>query len=347
LSKAVSSIKAHSQGGGGGGAVRVGRQNANVGGYNNQGFVDVLAAQQSPENPEWFQGTADAVRQYLWLFAETGAQEYLILSGDHLYRMDYEYFVAKHRECAADITVGAVPMDEERAAAFGLMKIDDTGRIIDFAEKPTGDELKAMMVSSLGDARSFLGDAKSSLADAESSLGDAKSSLGDAKSSLGDAKSSLGDAKSSLGDAESSLGDAKSSLGDTKSSLGVAKSSLDDAKSSLGDAMQVDTTILGLDAKRAKEMPYIASMGIYIFNKSVRTLPGPHRRSTQQHTCQIMCLLLTRGEGPSHAPRGFVTSFTVANFPQPAPRVVVRSLAPRTCGTRLTHNAAGDGAAAY
>jgi NDP-sugar pyrophosphorylase family protein len=326
LSKAVSSIKAHSQGGGGGGAVRVGRQNANVGGYNNQGFVDVLAAQQSPENPEWFQGTADAVRQYLWLFAETGAQEYLILSGDHLYRMDYEYFVAKHRECAADITVGAVPMDEERAAAFGLMKIDDTGRIIDFAEKPTGDELKAMMVSSLGDARSFLGDAKSSLADAESSLGDAKSSLGDAKSSLGDAKSSLGDAKSSLGDAESSLGDAKSSL---------------------GDAMQVDTTILGLDAKRAKEMPYIASMGIYIFNKSVRTLPGPHRRSTQQHTCQIMCLLLTRGEGPSHAPRGFVTSFTVANFPQPAPRVVVRSLAPRTCGTRLTHNAAGDGAAAY
>jgi len=149
--------------------------NANVGGYNNQGFVDVLAAQQSPENPEWFQGTADAVRQYLWLFAETMAQEYLILSGDHLYRMDYEYFVAKHRECAADITVGAVPMDEERAAAFGLMKIDDTGRIIDFAEKPTGDELKAM---------------------------------------------------------------------------------------------QVDTTILGLDAERAKDMPYIASMGIYIFNKT-------------------------------------------------------------------------------
>ena len=58
-----------------------------MGGYNNQGFVDVLAAQQSPENPEWFQGTADAVRQYLWLFAETMAQEYLILSGDHLYRM--------------------------------------------------------------------------------------------------------------------------------------------------------------------------------------------------------------------------------------------------------------------
>ena len=102
--------------------------NANVGSYQNQGFVEVLAAQQSPTNPEWFQGTADAVRQYLWLFAETMAQEYLILSGDHLYRMDYEYFVAKHRECAADITVGAVPMDEERAAAFGLMKIDEIGR---------------------------------------------------------------------------------------------------------------------------------------------------------------------------------------------------------------------------
>merc|ERR1711966_484921 len=120
--------------------------NANVGSYQNQGFVEVLAAQQSPENPDWFQGTADAVRQYLWLFAETMAQEYLILSGDHLYRMDYQEFIAKHREVSADITVGAVPMDEERAAAFGLMKIDDTGRIIDFAEKPSGDELKAMAV---------------------------------------------------------------------------------------------------------------------------------------------------------------------------------------------------------
>ena len=88
--------------------------------------------------------------------------------------MDYGAFVAAHREANADITVSALPMDEERAEAFGLMKIDDTGRIIDFAEKPTGDELKAMAV---------------------------------------------------------------------------------------------DTTVLGLDEKRAKEMPYIASMGIYVFRR--------------------------------------------------------------------------------
>ena len=73
-------------------------------------------------------------------------EEYLILAGDHLYRMNYQYFVNAHREAGADITVSALPMDEERASAFGLMKIDDTGRIIDFAEKPKGDALKSMQV---------------------------------------------------------------------------------------------------------------------------------------------------------------------------------------------------------
>uniref|UniRef100_A0A7S3XD24 Glucose-1-phosphate adenylyltransferase n=1 Tax=Picocystis salinarum TaxID=88271 RepID=A0A7S3XD24_9CHLO len=149
--------------------------NSNIGSYNKRGFVEVLAAQQSPTNPKWFQGTADAVRQYLWLFEESvkdGIEDYIILSGDHLYRMDYEAFIQKHRESGADVTVSAVPMDERRAEAFGLMKIDGTGRITDFAEKPSGDALKAMAV---------------------------------------------------------------------------------------------DTTILGLDEERAKEMPYIASMGIYVF----------------------------------------------------------------------------------
>lgn len=102
--------------------------------------------------------------------------EYLILAGDHLYRMDYEKFIQAHRETDADITVAALPMDEERATAFGLMKIDEEGRIIEFAEKPKGEQLKAMMV---------------------------------------------------------------------------------------------DTTILGLDDARAKEMPYIASMGIYVISKHV------------------------------------------------------------------------------
>ncbi len=111
-----------------------------------EGFVEALAAQQTAENPSWFQGTADAVRQYIWLFQEWDVDEYLILSGDHLYRMDYSQFIKRHRETGADITLSVVPIDEKRASSFGLMKIDDRGRIIDFSEKPKGDALKRMQV---------------------------------------------------------------------------------------------------------------------------------------------------------------------------------------------------------
>lgn len=111
-----------------------------------EGFVEVLAAQQTPENPNWFQGTADAVRQYLWLLEEWNADEYLILSGDHLYRMDYRLFIQRHRETGADITLSVIPIDERRASDFGLMKIDDSGRVIDFSEKPKGEALIKMRV---------------------------------------------------------------------------------------------------------------------------------------------------------------------------------------------------------
>ena len=111
-----------------------------------EGFVEALAAQQTAENPSWFQGTADAVRQYIWLFQEWDVDEYLILSGDHLYRMDYSEFIKRHRETGADITLSVVPIDEKRASSFGLMKIDERGRIIDFSEKPKGDALKRMQV---------------------------------------------------------------------------------------------------------------------------------------------------------------------------------------------------------
>jgi glucose-1-phosphate adenylyltransferase len=111
-----------------------------------EGFVEVLAAQQTPENPNWFQGTADAVRQYLWLLEEWDAEEYLILSGDHLYRMDYRLFIQRHRETGADITLSVIPIDDRRASDFGLMKIDDSGRVIDFSEKPKGDALANMRV---------------------------------------------------------------------------------------------------------------------------------------------------------------------------------------------------------
>lgn len=112
----------------------------------NEGFVEVLAAQQTPENPNWFQGTADAVRQYLWLMEEWDVEEYLILSGDHLYRMDYRQFIERHRETGADITLSVIPIDERRASDFGLMKIDDSGRVIDFSEKPKGEALHQMQV---------------------------------------------------------------------------------------------------------------------------------------------------------------------------------------------------------
>ena len=94
----------------------------NFGGFDDA-FVEVLAAQQTPESPQWFQGTADAVRQYLWMFDAWDIDEYIILSGDHLYRMDYGEFIQRHRETNADITISVIPMDERRAPSFGVMKI--------------------------------------------------------------------------------------------------------------------------------------------------------------------------------------------------------------------------------
>ena len=110
-------------------------------------FVEVLAAQQTGANSKWFQGTADAVRQYMYLLeALKDVDEVVILSGDHLYRMDYRQFVYHHRKTNADITLSVLPIDDERASSFGLMKIDDTGRVIDFCEKPEGDRLAQMKV---------------------------------------------------------------------------------------------------------------------------------------------------------------------------------------------------------
>ncbi|WJX96847.1 Clathrin assembly protein complex 2 beta large chain [Trifolium repens] len=115
------------------------------------GYVEVLAATQTPgeQGKKWFQGTADAVRQFHWLFEDPRSkdiEDVLILSGDHLYRMDYMDFVKNHRESGADITLSCLPMDDSRASDFGLMKIDDKGRILSFSEKPKGAELKGMQV---------------------------------------------------------------------------------------------------------------------------------------------------------------------------------------------------------
>ena len=114
------------------------------------GFVEILAAEQTPESPQWFQGTADAVRQVLPHMADWGIDTLLILSGDHLYRMDYRDFLQRHYETDADVTVSVIPCAAQAASEFGLLETDDTGRIIEFKEKPTGDELEAMRVDATG-----------------------------------------------------------------------------------------------------------------------------------------------------------------------------------------------------
>jgi glucose-1-phosphate adenylyltransferase len=110
------------------------------------GFVEILAAEQTPESPQWFQGTADAVRQVLPHIRDWGIDTLLILSGDHLYRMDYRQFLQRHHESDADVTVSVIPCEARAASEFGLLKTDEHGRIVEFKEKPKGDELLSMQV---------------------------------------------------------------------------------------------------------------------------------------------------------------------------------------------------------
>jgi len=110
------------------------------------GFVEVLAAEQTKDSPEWFQGTADAVRQMLPHIRDWRVDTLLILSGDHLYRMDYRDFLKRHFETNADMTISVVPCKAEEAGEFGLLKTNADGKIIEFAEKPKGDALSQMRV---------------------------------------------------------------------------------------------------------------------------------------------------------------------------------------------------------
>src|SRR6184192_2876212 len=110
------------------------------------GFVEILAAEQTPDRPDWFQGTADAVRQVLPHIYDWKIDTLLILSGDHLYRMDYRTFLASHYETQAAVTVSVVPYGREAAEEFGLLKADSAGRITEFREKPKGEALEEMRV---------------------------------------------------------------------------------------------------------------------------------------------------------------------------------------------------------
>jgi len=106
----------------------------------NGGFVELLAAQQTNDQEIWYQGTADAVRQNLRYIQDPGVDYVLILSGDQLYRMDYRQMLKTHQETKADVTIAALPVDRERAAGFGCMRVDDSGRVQGFLEKPKTDQ---------------------------------------------------------------------------------------------------------------------------------------------------------------------------------------------------------------
>lgn len=110
------------------------------------GFVEILAAEQRNDSPDWFQGTADAVRQILPHLRAWNVKTLLILSGDHLYRMDYRKFLARHFETNADVTISVIPAKPDEAEGFGLLKTDENGTIVEFSEKPKGEALEAMRV---------------------------------------------------------------------------------------------------------------------------------------------------------------------------------------------------------
>lgn len=100
------------------------------------GFVEILAAQQTNENADWYQGTADAVRQNLRYFDQNDIDLVLILSGDQLYRMDYRAMLDTHLRTGSSVTIAAMPVDRETAKAMGLMRVDESGRVVGFLEKP-------------------------------------------------------------------------------------------------------------------------------------------------------------------------------------------------------------------
>jgi len=105
------------------------------------GFVELLAAQQTMESETaWFEGTADAVRKNLRYFDDEDCDYVLILSGDQLYRMDYSDMLETHIKSGADVTIAAIPVARSAAHALGIMRCDDTGRVVGFLEKPRTDE---------------------------------------------------------------------------------------------------------------------------------------------------------------------------------------------------------------
>ena len=121
------------------------------------GFVDILAAEQTPENKEWFKGTADAVRKSLkHLLPYENVKHIIVLSGDQLYQMDLRSMIDFHVDNGADITVATIPVSAELAGSLGVMRIQKDGRIVEFREKPELQELSDMHCTERPDNRNFL-----------------------------------------------------------------------------------------------------------------------------------------------------------------------------------------------
>jgi glucose-1-phosphate adenylyltransferase len=111
------------------------------------GFVEVIAAEQTPAGEQWFQGTADAVRQAARHFGTVDADYYLILAGDHIFRMDFAELVASHIERGSDITIAAQPVNPDDATQMGIFRFDGNGHISGFEEKPSAERLTEMKTS--------------------------------------------------------------------------------------------------------------------------------------------------------------------------------------------------------
>ena len=100
------------------------------------GFVEILAAEQTERSENWFMGTADAVRSTLHHIMHFASEDTLILSGDHLYRMDYSKMLHRHRESSAGLTLAVYLVNREDASRMGLLRVDDNGMVVEFVEKP-------------------------------------------------------------------------------------------------------------------------------------------------------------------------------------------------------------------
>lgn len=103
------------------------------------GFVQILAAQQTPDSLAWYEGTADAVRHNLRYFMDERPDIIVVLSGDQLYRMNLADVIRRHRESGADLTISVKPVSRHEAAALGIMQADSSGRVVRFVEKPAGE----------------------------------------------------------------------------------------------------------------------------------------------------------------------------------------------------------------